>query len=102
LSKRKVIKIGKSFLPLVDELNKKRDSINSFVLQIIDIPVYISYTKVDEKRSQLLIWDVGNNSRKTIPIEIDDSITHFMFLLTLIKDEYKKGYLFTNKSHLHE
>jgi hypothetical protein len=89
-------------LPLVRELNTKRTSISKFALQLEDTPVYLTYTRINDIKSQITILDVGTNCRKTIHIELNDSITHFMFLLTLIKDEYKKGYLFTDKSHLHE
>jgi hypothetical protein len=101
ISKRP-IKMGQGFLPLVEALNNKRPSINRFALQIEDIPVYIIYHRVNQKTTNLTIQDVGNTKSKTIKIDIDDSITHFMFLLSLIRDEYKQGYLFTDKSHLHD
>jgi hypothetical protein len=89
-------------LPLVDELNTKRTCINAFALQLEETPVYITFRKLLNQNTILIIEEPGTKNRKKIPVDLDDSITHFMFLLTLILDEYKKGYLFTNKSHLHE
>lgn len=100
--KKRLIKIGKSFLPLIDELNAKRPCINAFALQLEETPVYITFRKLHNEATILIIEEPGTKNHITIPIDLDDSMTHFMFLLTLILDEYKKGYLFTYKSHLHE
>jgi hypothetical protein len=102
LKKKRLIRINKSFLPLVNDLNQKRETINKFVLQIEQIPVYIMYHKVSANSSRLVIQDPGNETTRIIPIDLDDSLTHLLFLLSLIKDEYNSKVLFTNKSHLHE
>jgi hypothetical protein len=80
-------------------LNKKRSSINKFALQIEDAPVYIVYHKKDGI-DKITITDVGNNSRKSINVNLNDSMVQFLFILSLIRDEYKSKKLFTNKSQL--
>lgn len=78
--------------------------VNSFALQIEETPLYIIYSKVSETKSKIIIKDVQleTDLNKVLHLEIDDSITHLLFLLSLIRDEYYTKTLFTNKSQLHE
>jgi hypothetical protein len=68
-------------------------------LQLEDLPVYITYRK-GNGTDTIIIRDVGNNQCKFIDIKLNDSMTQFLFILSLIRDEYKSKILFTNKSQL--
>lgn len=98
--KNRIISLVGSISTLIAALNRKRKSVNKFVLQIDEIPVYITFIKISNSISKLIIQDVGNNKEKILRINFDDSIEHFLFLLSLIRDEYKQKELFTDKSQL--
>lgn len=99
MTKRKLV-FTKLYKILIDGLNKKKKGINQFALQLGEIPVYITYCKVDDTISKLTIQDVGEETTRVIIVELNDSITHLLFIFSLIREEYEKNVLFTEKSQL--
>lgn len=89
--------IASSLLKL---LSKRYPRVDKFVLQLEDIPIYITYRKINDNISKLILQDVGTNKCRTLYLEIDDSITHLLFILSSIRDEYKEGILFTNETNI--
>jgi hypothetical protein len=76
--------------------------INKFALQVEETPLYIVYKKINDIDSSITITDIALNSeiKRVIKCQIDDSITHLLFIVSLIRDEYNTQILFTEKSQL--
>jgi hypothetical protein len=85
---------------LVQLLNTKRPPINRFALQIDETPLYITYSESKRGNSWIYITEPGSTNKRVILINLNDSMTHFLFILSLIRDEYHKETLFTDKSEI--
>lgn len=72
-------------------------------MQLEDTPIYIIYEQIGLNRvnSRITIKDVGTKNTRVITVNIHDSMDSFLFILSLIRDEYKSGILFTDKSEFY-
>jgi len=98
----KTIVLGGLTKSLIHFLNKKRPTITKFALQLEDAPVYIIYEQLRANKVKLNIQDIGSKLQKTIIINMHDSMDNFLFVLSLIRDEYKAKVLFTDKSEFYD
>lgn len=90
--------IPKKYLCLLLEIMGITLIRKTFVFQLDDLPVYITYIH-KSKNDTLIIKDVGSNDTVTINTNLNDSITTLFFVLSLVKKEYQSGILFTSKSN---
>jgi len=94
----KIVFIPKKFLQIIFELVHKKIPVKDFAFQLEDLPIYIVYTRYSKDIDILTITDVGNTLHKTIKIKLHDRISNLFLTLAVIKEEYRQGVLFSNKS----